>query len=260
MTSARRVAIVTGGTRGIGLGIAQQLAEEGLDLVLAGRRPEADVEGVVEDLTQRGASVLYVGGDLADPVARESLVARALARFGTVHVLANNAGVGSRDRDVDLLDVSEANFEWMLRTNLVGPYFLTQAVARHLVERRREDPGFSGCIVNVTSISAEVVSPSRGDYCVAKAALSMATRIWAARLAEDGVPVYEVRPGIIATDMTAGAKAKYDAQIASGLLLEPRWGQPEDVGRAVALLVRGDLPYATGQVLVVDGGLTMKRL
>ena len=147
-----------------------------------------------------------------------------------------------------------------MRINLQGPYFLTQAVANWMIEQRRENEDFEGCIVNISSISASVASPSRGEYCISKAGLSMATKLWAARLGEYGIPVYEVRPGVIKTDMTRPVQEKYDSLIDQGLLVQSRWGFPKDVGRAVAMLVRGDLPYATGQVLVVDGGLTLQRL
>jgi NAD(P)-dependent dehydrogenase (short-subunit alcohol dehydrogenase family) len=149
---------------------------------------------------------------------------------------------------------------WVVRTNLQGPYFLTQAVARWLVEQKAADAAFAGCVVNVSSISATMASINRGEYCVSKAGLSMATQLWAVRLAPHGIPVYEVQPGITATDMTAGVKKKYDDLIAAGLTLQPRWGTPDDVGRAVAMLVRGDLPYSTGQVISVDGGMRVERL
>ena len=160
----------------------------------------------------------------------------------------------------DLLDAPEDSFEELLRTNLQGPYFLTQAIARDQVERRRADPSFEASIVFVTSVSAEMASPNRGEYCVSKAGLSMAARLFAARLAEHGIPVYEVRPGIIATDMTAAVRDVYDRRIADGLVPERRWGQPDDVGRVVAALLRGDVPYATGTVINVDGGLSLPRL
>lgn len=258
--SARRVAIVTGGTRGIGLGIASALAEEGFNLVLAGRRARASNSATLVKLEALGAEVHYVAGDLAERSVRDQLMCEALQRFGAVHVLINNAGAGSRDRGIDMLNVDEENFAWMLRTNLRSPYFLTQLVARHMVERRKADASFRACIVNVSSVSAETASISRGDYCISKAGLAMATKLWAARLAPEGVPVYEVRPGLILTDMTAAAKERYDALIAAGLLAEARWGTPADVGAAVALLVRGDLPYAPGQVLNIDGGLSWQRL
>jgi 3-oxoacyl-[acyl-carrier protein] reductase len=148
----------------------------------------------------------------------------------------------------------------VMNVNLKGPYFLTQAIANWMIEQQGADPGFEGCIVNISSISATVLSTDRGEYCLSKAGVSMATRLWAARLGEYGIPVYEVRPGITMTDMTRAVKAKYDKLIAEGLTVQPRWGFPQDVGRAVAMLVRGDLSYSTGQAIIVDGGLTLPRL
>jgi NAD(P)-dependent dehydrogenase (short-subunit alcohol dehydrogenase family) len=256
---SRRVALVTGGTRGIGLGIARALAKDGWDLSLCGLRGAAEVQEVVEELRGAGAAVHYVPADVGRSSDRARLVDDSLARFGAVNALVNNAGRAPKLR-ADLLDAAEASFEELLRTNLQGPYFLTQALARELVARKREDPAFPAAIVFLTSVSAELASTSRGDYCVSKAGLSMAARLFALRLAEHGIPVYEVRPGIIATDMTAGVKETYDRRIAEGLVPERRWGQPEDVGRAVAALLRGDLPYASGAVLHVDGGLSIPRL
>ena len=254
-----RTALVTGGTRGIGLGIARALAHEHWGLMLGGVRPEAEVSGVLDELREYGGAVHYVAADLATPLDRARLVAEVRARFGVVHALVNNAG-RAPDVRTDLLEATEASFDALLRTNLQGPYFLTQAIARDQVDRRRADPSFDASIVFVTSVSAEMASPNRGDYCVSKAGLSMAARLFAARLAEHGVPVYEVRPGIIATDMTAAVHDIYDRRIADGLVPERRWGQPADVGRVVAALVRGDLPYATGTVIHVDGGLSLPRL
>jgi len=171
----------------------------------------------------------------------------------------NNAGRAPRVR-ADLLDATEESFDEVLRTNLQGPYFLTQAVARDQVERRRADPAFRASIVFITSVSAEMMSINRGDYCVSKAGLSMAAKLFAVRLAPEGIPVYEIRPGVISSDMTAAVRDVYDRRIAEGLIPEARWGEPEDVGRAVAALLRGDVPYATGTVLHVDGGLSLPRL
>jgi NAD(P)-dependent dehydrogenase (short-subunit alcohol dehydrogenase family) len=254
----RRVALVTGGTRGIGLGIATRLAASGFDLALCGVREEADVAPVLAALRGGGIEVRYFRADLGDPAARAALV-DGLRSLGRLHVLVNNAGVAPSVR-ADVLDASEESFERLLRVNLQGPYFLTQAVARFMLEQKQVDPAWTGAIVNVTSVSATVVSLNRGEYCVSKAGLAMASQIWAARLAPHGVPVYEVRPGIVKTDMTAGATAKYDALIAEGLVPQQRWGEPEDVGRVVAALARGDAPYSTGAVIVVDGGLTIPRL
>ena len=160
----------------------------------------------------------------------------------------------------DLIDASEDSFEEILRTNLQGPYFLTQALARDMLARAGDDAAFRAAIVFVTSVSADMASPNRGEYCVSKAGLAMAARLFAVRLAGAGIPVYDVRPGIIATDMTAAVKDAYDRRIADGLVPEGRWGQPDDVGRSVAALLRGDVPYATGSVIHVDGGLSVPRL
>ena len=259
LSMSSRVALVTGGTRGIGLGIARALAEGGWNLAIGGTRPDADVSAVVGELRALGAAVQYLRGDLARSDDRARFVAEARARFGAVNALVNNAGRAPRVR-ADLLEATEESFDEVLRTNLQGPYFLTQAVARDQVERRRADPSFAASITFITSVSAGMASPNRGEYCVSKAGLSMAARLFAVRLAEHGIPVYEVRPGIVATDMTAGVRETYDRRIAGGLVPERRWGQPDDVGRVVAALVRGDFPYATGTVINVDGGLSVPRL
>ena len=256
---ANRSALVTGGTRGIGLGIARALAREGWDLALGGIRAESEVESVVHELRQHGAAVHYLQADLAQPADRARLLDAVRQRLGAVNALVNNAGRAPRLR-TDLLEAAEESFEELLRANLQGPYFLTQAIAREQIERRRNDPSFAASIVFITSVSAEFASPNRGEYCVSKAGLAMTARLFAARLAEHAIPVYDVRPGVIATDMTAGVRESYDRRIADGLVPERRWGQPDDVGRVVAALVRGDLPYSTGTVINVDGGLSIPRL
>ena len=253
------VALVTGGTRGIGLGIAEALAKDGFRLALCGRRDEADVRDTLEKLRALGGDVHYVRADVSSTADRKALVEAVLDHFGGLHVLVNNAGVAPKERS-DLLEASEESFERVLRINLQGPYFLTQAVANAMVAQKQKDPDVRGTIINITSISSTVASPSRGQYCISKAGLSMATQLWAVRLAEFGIGVYEVRPGIIRTDMTSGVVEKYDRLIEGGLTLQPRWGTPEDVGKATAMLARGDLPYSTGAVVMVDGGLTVGRL
>jgi len=255
----KRAALVTGGTRGIGLGIARALAGKGFDLGLNGVRREAEVETVVEDLRALGGDVHYVQGDVADGADRKRLVESLRDRLGRLHVLVNNAGVAPTAR-ADLLEAGEESYDRVMGINLKGPYFLTQAVARWMVEQKRADEDWAGCIVNVTSISATVASTNRGEYCVSKAGLAMASRLWAIRLAAEGIPVYEVRPGIIRTDMTARVAETYDPLIRDGLVPERRWGTPEDVARAVVALATGEVPYATGTVLMLDGGLTLPRL
>jgi NAD(P)-dependent dehydrogenase (short-subunit alcohol dehydrogenase family) len=203
--------------------------------------------------------IFYCQGDVAVPADRARVLGMVEAEFHRLDVLVNNAGVAPEQR-ADLLEATEESFDRVLGINLKGPYFLTQAAANWMIRQRQGSPGFRGCIVNISSVSATVASVTRGDYCISKAGVAMATRLWAARLAEFGIDVYEVRPGVVATDMTAAVKDKYDQLIAAGLTVENRWGEARDVGRAVAVLARGEISYATGQVLVIDGGLTLQRL
>lgn len=254
-----RLALVTGGARGIGLGVSRALAREGYNLAIFGRRQDDAVLAVLQELRALGVQVVYCQADIACAEDRQRALAECRTALGTPNLLVNNAGVAPKVR-ADILEATEESFEWVLRTNLQGPYFLTQAVAREMVRERQADAGFAACIVNVSSISATVASPTRGEYCISKAGVSMATQLWAVRLGEFGIPVYEVRPGVIMTDMTAGVKEKYDRLLGQGLCLQPRWGTPDDVGKAVAMLARGDLPYSSGQVVMVDGGLTVPRL
>jgi 3-oxoacyl-[acyl-carrier protein] reductase len=266
----RRVAVVTGGTRGIGLGIARALAREGWTLALCGVRPAETVADVLEELRGLGAGVsgavgvagIEVSYDIADLSRtddRARLVESIRARHGAVHALVNNAGRAPRAR-ADILEATEESYEEVMRTNLQGPYFLTQQIAGLMVEQKKASPDSAASIVFVTSVSADMASPNRGEYCVSKAGLAMTAKLFALRLAEFAIPVYEIRPGIIATDMTAGVRDIYDRRIADGLIPDRRWGTPDDVGRAAAALLRGDVPYATGTVLHVDGGLTIPRL
>jgi NAD(P)-dependent dehydrogenase (short-subunit alcohol dehydrogenase family) len=255
----KRTALITGAGRGIGLGIAKCLARDGCDIAVCDIHDESAVRGALDELRALGAEALYCRADVTDAAARAAMLDAIRSRFGRLNVLVNNAGVAPKVR-ADILEATEESYEWVMRINLQGPYFLTQAAAKWMVEQRRADTAFEACIVNISSISATTASPSRGEYCLSKAGVSMATKLWAARLGEFGIPVYEVRPGIIQTDMTAAVREKYDKLIAEGLLVQPRWGLPEDIGRAVAMLVRGDLAYSTGQVVMVDGGFSLERL
>ena len=255
MPSNEKVALVTGGTRGIGLGVALKLAEAGFTLVITGRRPADQVQPALQQLKQNSPRSLYVQADVASSAERQQLLETIEAQLGRLDVLVNNAGIAPRVR-ADVLEAGEESFDELIATNLRGPYFLTQRVASWMIRQRRQGQS----IINISSVSATVASVNRGDYCISKAGIAMATKLWAVRLAEYGIGVYEVRPGIIETDMTEGVKGKYDALIEGGLLLEKRWGTPEDGGTAVSILARGEVPYATGAVLVLDGGLTLARL
>ena len=250
-----RVALVTGASRGIGRGIALALAAAGHDLVVNyAANAEAAAE-VVAAAEEHGVAALAVPADVSLAADRDRLVSAAYEKFGRIDLLVNNAGVAPSVR-TDILEATEESFDRVLGINLKGPYFLTQLVARRMVEQG----GPPGKVVIVSSISAYAASVNRGDYCLAKAGLAMMTVLYAARLAEYGINVYEIRPGVIATDMTAGVKERYDTLIAGGLTPIPRWGQPEDVGRAVAAVATDALPFSTGQVIDVDGGFHLRTL
>jgi NAD(P)-dependent dehydrogenase (short-subunit alcohol dehydrogenase family) len=253
-----RSALVTGGSRGIGLGIARRLLTDGYQVVINGVRTADVVAATLEDLSRLG-DVAYVAADVGDAPGRSHLVAETLAVVGRLDVLVNNAGITSPGRK-DILEATEEDLDTVLAVNLKGPFLLTQSLARHMIQEHEADPAFRGRIVNITSISASVASPNRAEYCISKAGLSMTTLLWAIRLAEHGIDVYEVRPGVIQTDMTAPVAEKYESLIEAGLTLDRRFGTPEDVAAAVAALSGGDLPYATGQILTIDGGLTIARL
>ncbi len=254
-----RVALVTGGSRGIGFGIALQLARNGFDVAINGVRTAQEAIGAIDALKDIGHEVVYCQGNIASPVDRGRILRNVEDHFGKLHVLVNNAGIAPKQRN-DILQATEQSFDDVISTNLKGTYFLTEQAASWMITQKQGDVASNYCIVNISSISATVASVNRGEYCVAKAGISMTTQLFAVRLGEFDIPVYEVRPGIINTDMTSGVKDKYDKLIADGLCLQKRWGEPEDVGKVVAALAKGDFHYATGQVILVDGGLTIPRL
>lgn len=254
-----KVALVTGGSRGIGLGIVKQLAQLGFNIAINGVRPESGVTDVLESIRALGVDVIYCQGNVALSADRAKILQEVKDHFGQLNILVNNAGIAPRERR-DVLSTSEESFDEVLNTNLKSCYFLTQAAANWMIEQKAVQADFVASIINISSISATVASVNRGEYCVSKAGISMVTQLFAARLGEHDIPVYEVRPGVIATDMTAGVKEKYDNLIAQGLCVQPRWGTPEDVGKVVGALAMGSFPYSTGQVFMVDGGLTMPRL
>lgn len=255
----KKVALITGGSRGIGLGIATHLAKAGFDLAINGVREEQQVVDVLKDLRSAGADAIYVRGNLASSSDRKEMISKVRQHFGRLNVLVNNAGMAPRERR-DILEATEESFDEVVSTNLKGTYFLTQLAANWMIEQKKSDAQLQAAIINVSSISATVASINRGEYCVSKAGLSMTTQLFATRLGEFNIPVFEVRPGVIDTDMTAGAKEKYDKLIGQGLTVQKRWGFPDDVGKAVAALATGAFPYSTGQVIMVDGGLTIPRL
>jgi 3-oxoacyl-[acyl-carrier protein] reductase len=262
------VALITGASRGIGRGIALECAKLGYDLVInfasrqaMAQQTAADCRSAAKD-TGQTIRAECCQADIGDAAQRGELVAFAKSTYSRLDLLVNNAGVAPEDR-VDILEASEQSFDRLIRVNVKGPYFLTQLCARWMIEQREKGAfplRYEPAIVTISSISAYTASLNRGDYCVAKAALGMLTPLFAARLAEHGIHVYEIRPGIIATDMTAPVKAKYDKLIEDGLTPIRRWGTPEDVGKAVAGIAAGALPFSTGEVINVDGGFHIRRL
>lgn len=255
----KKVAFITGGTRGIGLGIAQHLAQNGFDLAINGIRDESSVSEVLEFLRILGSDVIYCQGNIASSEDRKTMLEKIKSHFGKLNVLVNNAGVAPKERN-DILATTEESFDYVLSTNLKGTYFLTQAAANWMIEQKSVDEDFSASIITISSVSATVASVNRGEYCLSKAGLGMMTQLFAARLGEYNIPVYEVRPGIIKTDMTEAVTAKYDKLISEGLMVQNRWGFPDDVGKAVASIAKGDFSYSTGQVFMIDGGMTIARL
>lgn len=254
-----KTALITGAGRGIGHGIACALAREGVNIAILDVLTEQDVADNLKAIRDCGVEVLYHVGDVTKESDRQAVLNAVRQRFDCLNILVNNAGVAPKVR-ADILAAGEESFERLMRINLQGPYFLTQAAANVMIRQKATDPDTPACIVNISSVSASVASPSRGEYCISKAGVSMATKLWAARLGEFDIPVYEIQPGIILTDMTAVVKEKYDKLIGEGLCLQKRWGYPEDIGKAVAMMVRGDIAYSTGQVVMIDGGMTVQTL
>lgn len=255
----KRVALVTGGSRGIGLGIVKQLAMLGFDLAINGVRPEKSVREILAAVKELGADVIYCPGNIAIGEDRKRILSQVKNHFNRLHILVNNAGIAPTERR-DILEATEESFDEVISVNLKGNYFLTRDAANWMIDQKKADHDFDGCIINISSISATVASVNRGEYCISKAGISMATQLFAVRLGEFDIPVYEIRPGVTQTDMTEGVKDKYDRLIADGLCIQKRWGQPEDVGKVVGALATGSFPYSTGQIFMVDGGLTIPRL
>lgn len=255
-----KAAIVTGGSRGIGRGIVLALAQHGWDVVINYHSNLAAAQEVKANIELHGRHGTCIQGDVAIKEDREHLVREALANFNRIDLLVNNAGMGPRQR-IDMLEVGEHSYDEVMATNLKGPFFLTQLVAREMIRLVQSGQAQKPKIINIGSISAYTSSPSRAEYCLSKAGMGMMTLLWADRLAEYGINVYEIRPGIIATDLTAVVKDKYDRLILEeGITPIRRWGQPEDIGKAVAAIAEGLLPFSTGEVINVDGGFHLSRL
>lgn len=249
-----KTAIVTGGTRGIGLAIAKQLSEDGFSVVIVGTREKEAYTEQLKWFDENKKDYLYVTGDISNKEDRIHIVNESVSHYGAIHVLVNNAGVAPKVR-ADLLTMSEESFDYVLGINLRGNMFLTQLVANQMIQQEEK-----GIIINVSSCSAEVSSVNRGEYCVSKAGVSMLTKLYADRLSSEGILVYEVRPGVILTDMTNTVQAKYEKMIEDGVFPIRRWGVPEDVALAVSAFAGGKFPYTTGNYIDVDGGFHIKRL
>ena len=248
-------AIVTGGTRGIGLGICKALAVDGYNIAVSGTRPEKDVADKIEELAQYGTKVQYVQSNVALREDRQKLLAKTLECFNRVDVLINNAGVAPKIR-MDLLETTEESFDYVMNINMKGAFFLSQLVANQMIAQKND----VARIINISSISADTSSVNRGEYCISKAAMTMITSLFADRLASEGIRVFEVRPGIIKTDMTAAVTEKYEKMISEGLTPIKRIGLPEDIAGVVASLCRKEFDFCTGNIINVDGGFHIRRL
>ncbi len=254
-----RVALITGASRGIGRAIALALAGRGWNLVVNYRSGAQAAAAVVAAIAQTGGQAHSVQADISEAAGRAALVAETLQQYQRLDLLVNNAGMAPRQR-VDLLATSEASYDEVMAANLKGPFFLTQLVAGKMIELKAAGKISDPRIINIGSLSAYTSSTNRPEYCLSKAGVAMMTKLFAHRLAEHGIGVYEIRPGIIATDMTSAAKDKYDRLIADGLVPLKRWGLPEDVAQVVIAIAEGFLPYSTGEVINVDGGFHFRRL
>ena len=260
MSTGMRTAIVTGASRGIGRGIALALGKEKYNVVINYNSNAQAAQETADAVKAVGGQAVIVQADIGNVEHHRRLLNEALQAYGRVDLLVNNAGVAPKVR-LDLLQTTPESYDYLLDTNLRGPFFLTQLVANDMIARRKDYPKEQPpAVVNITSISAYTISVNRGEYCISKAGLAMMTQLFAARLAEHEINVYEIRPGVIATDMTGPVKEKYYKLIAEGLFPLKRWGQPEDIAKAVVAVSRGLLPYSTGQVIDIDGGFHMQRL
>lgn len=249
----KKTALITGGTRGIGFGIARQLASDGFHVAISGTREISDVQENIDELRALGADPLYVRGDIASVAGCYDCVAKVIDRYGRIDLLVNNAGVAPKVR-ADILETGEESLDYVFGVNVKGTFFMSQAAARQMIAQN------SGIIINISSISAYTSSVNRPEYCMSKSAISMMTVLFADRLAAHGIRVYEIRPGIIKTDMTSTVTGKYDRLISDGAFPIERWGYPDDVAKAVSAFAGGAFPYSTGEIINVDGGFHLRRI
>jgi len=252
-----RVAVVTGATRGIGYGIAKQLAFEGYAVAILGTLDEINVKPQLDILRESGSPILYFKGNLKSSETREAFVECIMKKYARIDVLVNNAGVAPKQR-IDILEIDEESYDFVMDINLKGTFFLTQLISNVMIDEI--DNGIKPIIINIGSMSAYTSSTSRGEYCMSKAGIGMITKLFADRLAEYNINVYEIRPGIIYTDMTSMVKEKYDELIDNGLTPIKRWGYPQDIANAVSVFASGKLSFSTGEVVNVDGGFHLRRL
>jgi NAD(P)-dependent dehydrogenase (short-subunit alcohol dehydrogenase family) len=263
--SEKLVAIVTGASRGIGKAVAQELSSQGYQLVVNyfdfkdGKPDDTTAQQTQQEIINAGGVCEILRGDISSSQDRQALVDLVKQKFGRCDLLVNNAGVAPTKR-IDIPDATEESYDRVMNINLKGPYFLTQSIANWMVKQKQSQPNNSFRIINTASLSSYASSPARGEYCVSKAGVSMMTALYADRLAEYGIGVFEIRPGIIMTDMTSVVKDKYDKLIAEGITPIKRWGVPEDIANAVGAIAEGRLDFCTGQVINVDGGFHLRRL
>ncbi len=251
----RKTALITGGTSGIGLSIAERLGQLGFSIIVTGRKNESEISEVINKLQQFCPQVQYIQSDALNSESRNALVAEIKENYSNISVLVNNAGVAPKIR-FDILETTEESYDFVMDTNLKSQFFLSQGIANIMIANKTTD----SCIINVSSISATMASVNRAEYCISKAGIAMSTQLFALRLAEFGIGVYEIRPGIIKTRMTEGVTAKYDKLIEDGLIAQNRWGMPEDVAKVVSSIVSGNFSYSTGNVFMIDGGLSLSKL
>ena len=249
----KKTAIITGGTGGIGFGIAQQLVADGFNIAIFGTKDELTVREKIIRIEAAGSDTMYFRGDIAKVKDCYTFAEKVVEKYGKIDVLVNNSGVSPKVR-ADILETTEESVDYVFGVNIKGTFFMTQAVARRMIDRN------DGIIINISSISAYASSVNRPEYCMSKSAISMMTVLFADRLAGHGIRVYEIRPGIIRTDMTAPVAEKYDRMIAEGVFPIDRWGYPEDVAKAVAAFANGAFPYSTGEIINVDGGFHLRKI